>query len=645
MASRSTLLAGLALLATTIFGTAPAAADEGPHTTLEGEFEIIRFDDFERGRSETRYFLHEPKSGRRMELVFESEPKHLRTGHQVRVRGRGHGPRAFHADEVATLGGGGSDGGSGSVAAAPEARAAVVLMVDLSDARASDRYTMGQLASAMWTGARSLDGLYQDASFDRLSFPPDTNGDGAADAFGPFAINHSAASCDYSAWANAADSAASASGVNLALYRHRVYVLPRYDQLSCGWAGLANVGCGSYCRSWIAEGESPMVYVHELGHNLGMAHAATDPENDGAVNVEYGDYSDPMGLSRAWHVFNAPHADQMLWFSTFPGTIATVTTSGVYDLRPMAVHPLQTGGLRALRIAKPNSGGYYYLSFRQAVGYDESLASTCTQGVNIHRYAGSGYGFTTFIDSLATGESFQDPANGLSVTQLARASDGSYATVEVAFGCVLRAPSVAVSPASQAGLPGAVLAYSVSVTNRDGAGCDPGSFALSASFPSGLSGSFGQASLSLAPGATGSTSLNVATPASDGSRSFTVQASGASGTGSASASALTDWTAPTAPANLAASIQKKTQVKLVWTAASDAGGSGVASYRIHREGGSGPRDTTATTPSYVDTQTTSGVTYTYTVRAVDGLGNVSAASNAATIAVGSGGGPGKGRNR
>lgn len=30
-----------------------------------------------------------------------------------------------------------------------------------------------------------------------------------------------------------------------------------------------------------------MIYVHELGHNLNLAHAATDPENDSTINSEY----------------------------------------------------------------------------------------------------------------------------------------------------------------------------------------------------------------------------------------------------------------------------------------------------------------------------------------------------------------------
>src|SRR5262245_34692505 len=626
---------------------APATrAHDGEHLTLEGDLEVVQIDDFEHGRSERHVFLNDPQSHRRHELVFDAgAPAQLRTGQKVRLRGRPHGPGALHADSVALLGDSGSTGGSGAVAAAPATRAAVVLLVDLSNASASARYTLAQLANAMWTGARSVDGVYRAGSYDLVAFPPDTNGDGAPDAFGPFAIPYSASSCDYDAWANAADSRAAAAGVNLSLYRHRVYVLPRYDQLACGWAGLAQVGCGSYCRAWIAEGESPMVYAHELGHNLSMAHAGTDPENDGVVNQEYGDYSDPMGLSRAWHVFNAPHVDQLGWFAPYPGTIATVATSGVFDLRPIGVHPLAVGGLRAIKIPKADTGGYYYLSFRQPTGYDESLDPVYTQGVNVHRYAGSGYALTSFVDSLSTGESFVDAANGITVTQLARASDGSYATVEVAFGCSARPPTVAISPASQTALPGAPLAYTVTVTNRDGTACGSSSFALAAALPSGFSGSLGNSSLAIAPGGSASTSLSLTAGTADGTHSLSVAASGASGSGSGSAVALVDGTAPSAP-TLSAAIQKKTQVKLALSGASDGSGSGIASYHIHRVGGPAPLDFTTTSTSYVDTATAAGTAYTYTVRAVDAAGNAGAPSNPATITPGgstSGGGGKPGR--
>ncbi len=36
---------------------------------------------------------------------------------------------------------------------------------------------------------------------------------------------------------------------------------------------------------------------HELGHNVGMNHASTDPNNDGVIDAEYGDDSCPYVLS------------------------------------------------------------------------------------------------------------------------------------------------------------------------------------------------------------------------------------------------------------------------------------------------------------------------------------------------------------
>jgi hypothetical protein len=200
--------------------------------------------------------------------------------------------------------------------------------------------------------------------------------------------------------------------------------------------------------------------------------------------------------------------------------------------------------------------------------------------------------------------------------------------------CVERDPAVAILPASQAGMPGAELLYAVRVTSRDSPACAPRSFGLVASLPASLSGVLGEGSLGLAPGATASTSLRVSTGSLEGQHAFTVEASSGSSAGSASALAVVDGTPPSAP-TLTATIQSKTQVKLSWSGASDAGGSGVAGYRIHREGGSGPVDYETTATSYLDKETSAGTTYTYTVKALDAAGNRSPASNAVTLTVGS----------
>jgi hypothetical protein len=416
------------------------------------------------------------------------------------------------------------------------------------------------------------------------------------------------------------------------------------------------VGCGSFCRSWIAEAESPMVYVHELGHNLGMGHGATDPENDGTPNVEYGDASDPMGSSRKWHVFNAAHADQMSWFDAYPGTLVEAAAGGTFDLFPLAVHPLDTAGVRALKVDKPDTNESYYFSYRQPVGYDDSLSSTYTGGVSVHRHTG-GSAHTHYVTTLGDGGRFEDPANGLTLTQLGRASDGSYVSVEVSFGCTPAPAAVSVSPSSQSSQPGASLAYGVSVTNQDGPSCAASDFDLAASLPAGLSGQLAATTLQLAPGATGSTTLQVTT-AGEGRFDFSVDASSAGGSASGAGTAIADATPPSVP-TLTGSVKRKNQVQLGWSASSDGSGSGVSAYRLHREGGSGGAiDVVVSGTSYTDRNTTSGASYDYTVYALDAVGNESGASNVVSLTLGgksggpkggggggSGGGNGKGKNK
>ncbi len=632
-----------------------AAQGAGTPVTLEGEFEIVHGDDFDRGRSDTFYFLRDSASGLAFELAFDRPPsRDLRTGNRVRIRGLVFGRKVQVSELTAGLDDG--DAGAEPDAAAPTVteRRAVVLMVDLQDATASSRYTLEQITQNMFTGSRSTAGVIQAGSFGQMTFPADTDQDGAPDVFGPFLIDYDSTVCDYYGWAQAADAAAESAGVDLSLYQHRVYILPRYNEISCTWAGLANVGCSSYCRSWIAEGESAAVYTHEVGHNLGQAHAGTDPENDGVMNSEYGDYSDPMGLSRAWHVFNAAHTDQMGWFQEFPGAISDVVSGGTFDIAPMTADPGSAGLPLALRIAKPDSGDYYYLSYRQPQGYDDSLSSIYTQGVNIHRYRGYGYAYTYFIDSLVDFESFQDGNNSISVTQVSHGSDR--VTIEVAFDCAARPPIVALSPTPQATQPGGDLVYTVSVTNQDFAGCEPTDFALMPDTGS-LAATLVPDGFTLAIGETQLATLTVATGgAADGSYGLQVEAIDSDGldpahdtNGLGSATGQVDDTAPTTPTGLTYSVKRKTRANLTWTASSDAV-SGVSHYSLYRDGAY--IGSTAST-SYTDTNYVAGVAYT--AAAVDNANNASPASAPATESGskggggngggGNGGGGGKGKKK
>lgn len=78
---------------------------------------------------------------------------------------------------------------------------------------------------------------------------------------------------------------------------------------------------------------------------------------------------------------------------------------------------------------------------------------------------------------------------------------------------------------------------------------------------------------------------------------------------------VTDTTAPTVPAGVTATAQTPTQILVSWTASTDAG-TGVAGYRIYRDG-SNTALATVTTTTYTDNSVIANTLYNYTVRAFD----------------------------
>jgi fibronectin type 3 domain-containing protein len=155
------------------------------------------------------------------------------------------------------------------------------------------------------------------------------------------------------------------------------------------------------------------------------------------------------------------------------------------------------------------------------------------------------------------------------------------------------------------------------------------SFSLTPILPDGWGGSVNPASLSLLPGAAGSAVLTATSLAGAVAGDYTVAAMAtATGVSSGSATAtytvLPDIVPPTAPTNLMAK-PGRAQVGLFWLASTD--NATVAGYQIWRNGAL--LKTIATT-SYTDKAVVSGTSYTYYVKAVDGGGNLSGASNQAS---------------
>eukprot|EP00798_Chlamydomonas_sp_ICE-L_P008463 gene8463-4907_t len=113
-------------------------------------------------------------------------------------------------------------------------------------------------------------------------------------------------------WAHFAEDYARGLGLNLDIYKRRILILPP-GLRGCGWAGLASLGCGSSCYTWINAGYGAFDTIfHELGHNLGMQHSTTPGDEygwaDGIASLDSGSLQ--AGASMTYQVPNTQASDK-----------------------------------------------------------------------------------------------------------------------------------------------------------------------------------------------------------------------------------------------------------------------------------------------------------------------------------------------
>jgi hypothetical protein len=222
------------------------------------------------------------------------------------------------------------------------------------------------------------------------------------------------------------------------------------DNPSCDWSGLASVGSPQTPArdTWYNNSSSCVVLVQEPSHNLGMQHSSSLRCPNGAsfandpgtcTHDEYGDRHDPMGggcrHTNAW---------QKAYQGWFGGCNSVrVMQSGTFTLLPLEV---ECNGIQVLQIPMPvtnriipRSGGggspsndpvqYYYLELRTRTGFDQPQTSYPTILVHVgpdyrprtqdgrHTWildmVPSTTGTNSF-DGMAQGQTFTDPAGGVS---------------------------------------------------------------------------------------------------------------------------------------------------------------------------------------------------------------------------------------
>jgi hypothetical protein len=486
-------------------------ADYGPEEvpiTVKGVLTILHGDDFVNKRGKFFYFLRNIDTNETLELRFaDKEPGNLRSGATVKARGRAKGRVLYlaldesGAESIETL-------LPAQIAVAGEQKTLVMVANFIDD---SVFCSVDEIQDLMFTdpNGSSIDEFYQETSSGNIWF--------SGDVAGPYTIDYTSTdTCNIGAWADAADAAALADGIDPGAYTRKVYVLPSSN--GCGsYAGIGQVG-GSPTKAWIFYCYMEDVYAHELGHNLGMYHASTP-------NSEYGDTACIMGAGNlGLRHLNSAHQDEMGWRS--PAMNLLTTESGIYDLAPQSLYEDQSLAPQILRIAKPDTNEYYYIAYRRPLGFDSNLQWWHHDVVTVHRYKGAeGPPTNTYLlDELGVGDSFIDEVNNITVSHINQTPD--YATVQIDLNgntaCIAGAPTVSLAPTSQSGGPGDTLSYAVSVTNANSLCCAASSFALSEAVPYGWTGTLSTTTLNLAPGQTGTATLAVTSAISAAANTYGV---------------------------------------------------------------------------------------------------------------------------
>ena len=399
--------------------------------------------------------------------------------------------------------------------------------------------------TAQSTPDRSLDDFWQQNSDGKTSIDPANNVVGPITLSSNFNTDSAGASfCDYNGLGTAAIKAVDGQ-VDFQRYSRIQIVMPNNG--ACAWAGVANVGCrslsspgdGTFTASMAwqmsssmgSRGSGVQLGTHEMGHNLGLSHAASrdfgtealGPVGSSGTLSEYGDVHSTMGSWNYGFYASSQAANQLAWLAS-SSNYQVVEAGGTYTIQNYEGRP---AGLKALKVRRgTGNDAWLWIESRQNTGlYSSTLNSSLFGGALIHYQDSTTGGRSHLVDftaatssfsdsALPLGQTWTDPYSNVSVTVTGVTSTSLSVAVNYgALPCVQSAATVTASPTATSTAYGSSALFNVSVKNNSSSGCPSETINLSATVPSGWSKSFGSSSLSVAPGQTAQTTLTVGVPA------------------------------------------------------------------------------------------------------------------------------------
>ena len=428
----------------------PFEAELDQAGTLRGQL-VVQLADVDDGTTETRYFLHDAE-GVDHRLVVRGSVD-VAPGSWIKIRGKRRASGSIDVGSYDLVGdpvehdlGSRSqppvDGGPAS------SRVLCAGLVGLNGG--TPKTTTAAVSSAFHTGAASVNSFFRENSYGKFGL--------GGGVYGPFAYNMT--DCDYTGLATAIrpmiDAAAPAK-----CDQYAFIFGPTHS--ACGWSGFPQYGTREAPTkdSWFNDTVACVVAVQEPSHNYGLLHSSsltcgTSPFADdlaSCTHSEYGDKYDAMG-SGCYHM-NAWQKLYQRWFSGCNGV--STSSSGTFYLHALE---MPCSGVQVLRLPFPGGKARffenttltsYYLELRAKLGFDAKVTVPSVfihaggdpplpNQVNVpalHTWLLDLNGSTP-LPGLFAGESFTDPAGGLTIR--VQSIEPTRATIDIEYAAGTGSP-------------------------------------------------------------------------------------------------------------------------------------------------------------------------------------------------------------
>jgi len=258
------------------------------------------------------------------------------------------------------------------------------------------------LSTDVFSDSVSLGTHYRACSKDRFSIEPSSDGDGTGVVDVKVDVEATSSSIESAAIEKAEELYGGNSGL-WSKYDLVLFCQPPVE--SSNWVAYAYINhyMSFYNSDWCSQVSAQM---HEVGHNLGLAHSGHNGD-------AYGDQSGMMGYSYfsddgPQMCFNPAKSYQLGWYDDQQASIDPSLNGGshAYTLNGAADYKSNPDALVTLRL-ELNGGGDYYVGYNRAVGPNSGTQEAQNKVVIVKKSGGPyNYGESDLVASLSSSQSW-----------------------------------------------------------------------------------------------------------------------------------------------------------------------------------------------------------------------------------------------